>query len=227
MQENDETIEVTNEESEYTFEAPKTFQELTDVDSEELITYLMSQDATKNFNNEMMSWQHYLDKKLRKYDDDVVYQMVQDVNTDGLLPDMKKGDIYSQYYRLVDTQKYLYSLHTPVNKRIEMLKDAIKSLRSTARNMFKGTEKDKDAHCDRMVQPFFIELSAAKVLLLDIVEKIEVVEFAATQASRVIKEHEFELRVNGGYVNQGVSDIFNKHNLTEDDEDPIPQKYRR
>jgi len=131
-------------------------------------------------------------------------------------------------YRMVEIQRYLYSIHTVVSNRADMLKDAIKSLRSSARGMFKGTDKDKEAHCDRMVRNFSAEYSRAKSLLTHINDKIATIDFAATQASRILKEKEFELKVNNPYMQKGQAGIYQSHNTEdEDDDNPIPAPYRR
>jgi hypothetical protein len=217
---------------------PTDFNSLINADSEELITKMMSLDANEAFNQEFMMWQELL-SRLEPYKDEIIQSELEKIDMDGLMPDADKKDIYSSYYRLVETHKYLYSLHKPVINRITMLKDAIKQLRSAARAMFKGTEKDKDAHCDKMVRNFVGELSNATVLINNIDKCIKQVEFAAMQASRVIKEKEFQLKSSGAYTTQGKSNIFNNNNALdnvledfeeteeEDLNNPIPQKYRK
>ncbi len=211
---------------------PQDFMSLIHVDSTALIAHIMSLDGVKDFNEEFIMWQEYL-SRLEPYDDATISEKLREVDLANLMPPERShngGDAYQAYYRLVETQRYLYSLQKPVANRAEMLKDAIKSLRSAARGMFKGTDKDKEAHSDRMVRNFTAELSMAKCLLSSINASIEVVEFAAVQASRVIKEKEFELKVNGTYAAHGQSNIYNRHFLPdteEDDDNPIPSKYRR
>jgi len=215
-------------------EVPNDFKSLIHVDSTALIAHIMSLDGVHDFNEEFMMWQEYL-SRLEPYDDNTVNEQLQSIDLTNLMPSAKNNksaDAYKAYYRLVETQRYLYSLHKPVAKRVEMLKDAIKSLRSSARGMFKGTDKDKEAHSDRMVRNFTAELSRAKCLLNSINASIETVEFAAVQASRVIKEKEFELKVNGAYAAQGQSNIYHGHAMADDidddlDDNPIPSKYRR
>lgn len=212
-------------------ELPKDFKSLIHVDSSALVAHIMSLDGVQDFNEEFMMWQEYL-SRLEPYDDDTMNEKLEDIDLNNLMPPEKGNgtdNAYQAYYRLVETQKYLYSMHKPVAKRVEMLKDAIKSLRSAARAMFKGTDKDKEAHCDRMVRNFTAELSRAKCLLTSINASIEVVEFAAMQASRVIKEKEFELKVNGSYTAHGQSSIYQRHmqEAAEEDDGPVPSKYRR
>lgn len=212
-------------------EIPQDFKSLIHVDSTALIAHIMSLDGVHDFNEEFMMWQEYL-SRLEPYDDDTISEKLRDVDLTNLMPPERSNsaeNAYQAYYRLVETQRYLYSLQKPVSNRVEMLKDAIKSLRSAARGMFKGTDKDKEAHSDRMVRNFTAELSRAKCLLGSINASIETVEFAAMQASRVIKEKEFELKVNGSYTSQGQSSIYNRHLQAEeeDDDSPVPSKYRR
>lgn len=216
-----------DEQTNIVVEIPTDFQSLINADSNELIAHIMSLDGVGDFNEEFMMWQEYL-SKLAPYDDGVVREKLDAIDLEDLMPNTKKVDVYESYYRLVETQKFLYTLHKPVHGRCEMLKDAIKSLRSSARGMFKGTDKDKEAHSDRMVRNFTAEFSRAKALLSSIVGAIDFVEFAATQASRVIKEREFELRVNSGYAGQGQANIFAGFNTQENEDDnPIPPKYRK
>ncbi|MBS1722405.1 MAG: hypothetical protein JSS66_05300 [Armatimonadetes bacterium] len=217
-----------NAELEETTVNPTNFKELVEMDAGTFITQAMSQDFHASFSEEYAMWQEYL-SRLDQYDDGEVRKQLHELNLDGLLPNVKTSDVYEAYYRLVQTHKFLYSLHTPVYKRVEMLKDAIKSLKSAARGMFKGTDKDRDAHCDRMVRHLAAELSQAKTTMAAVAHAIDVVDFAAMQASRVIKEREFEMRVNGTYVGQGMSDSFNRLNRIENDDDednPLPPQYR-
>lgn len=211
-------------------EIPQDFKSLIHVDSTALIAHIMSLDGVHDFNEEFMMWQEYL-SRLEPYDDDTISEKLREVDLTNLMPPERSNNsanAYQAYYRLVETQRYLYSLQKPVSNRAEMLKEAIKSLRSAARGMFKGTDKDKEAHSDRMVRNFTAELSRAKCLLSSINASIETVEFAATQASRVIKEKEFELKVNGSYASQGQANIYHNHLPDEEDDDsPVPSKYRR
>lgn len=208
---------------------PNDFKSLIHVDSTALVAHIMSLDGVQDFNEEFMMWQEYL-SRLEPYDDDTINEKLKEIDLSNLMPPERNNsaqNAYQAYYRLVETQRYLYSLYKPVAKRADMLKDAIKSLRSAARGMFKGTDKDKEAHSDRMVRNFTAELSRAKCLLASINASIEVVEFAAMQASRVIKEKEFELKVNGSYTSQGQSSIYNNNTEEDDDDSPVPSKYRR
>lgn len=206
---------------------PTDFQSLTEVDSTALVAHMMSLDGVQDFNEDFMIWQEYL-SRLESYDEITIENKLREVHNIQLIPEKKSADTYQSYYHMVEWQRYLYSVHTTVSNRVEMLKDATKTLRSSARGMFKGTDKDKEAHCDRMVRNFTAELSRAKTLLTGINNTIALIDFAATQASRILKEKEFELKINNPYMQKGQAGIYQNNNVEdEDDDNPIPAPYRK
>lgn len=211
------------------FEQPSKFEDFFEINSSALIGHLLDEGGRDAYEAEYEMWLSKL-RGLPPYKDDVVMRLA-DEAMEGLEMTVSPNDtlvhVASVYAGLTRARKALGNIRTPVTMRLEVLKDATKSLKSGARGMFKGTEKDKDAQCDRMVRHLVGEQAQARALQTYLEERINQVEFAVVQAARVLKERQEQAKANYSWVQEGLSNNYNAQATELDDDDPLPPEYRR
>lgn len=214
---------------ELVFRQPSSYEDLFEINSSALIGHLMEESGRDAYEAEYEMWLEKL-RCLPSYKDDVVRRQADEAYDDLDMTVTKNDDmerVAAIYAGLTRGRKAVADLKSVVSMRAEVLKDATKSLKSGARGMFKGTEKDKDASCDRMVRHLVGELAQAKALQTYLEDRLDQIDFATMQSARVLRERQEQMRSNYGFIQDGLNHNYKNQAVDANDDDPLPPQYRR
>jgi hypothetical protein len=151
---------------------------------------------------------------LPKYNEEVFMQEIDNMDFNIPKNEFDFKELQGVYSRLVSLFARLSEMRSNVYSHYETFIQAYKCLKQYSMGFFAGTAQVKESSAEHLVHRFYQYSIKPKILLAHIDDTIKVVEFAATNMNRILREKEANNKINGVHQYEGQAHNFSK--LTSD-----------
>ena len=179
-----------------------------DIDFEENIKARFNAGITKEEFYNDVKWWNLAIHNLQIYDEKVYRREIDEMDMSIPRNEFDFKELQGTYSRLVSLFDRLSEMKSVANSHFETFTQGYKCLKQYSIGFFTGTAQQKESSAEHLVHEFYKHSLPPKKLLSDIEETIKVVEFAATNMNRILREKEANNKINSIHNLEGMARNF-------------------